>query len=184
MFPAMNIIDWLIIGVAILSFAVGYRRGLVTQLLSLVGVIAALVAAFFFYTYLSPTIAAILPLDQLTENTNYEFLLEHFQVFTVIYNVLAFAVIFFVVLLGAILLKHFLNIVVKAPGLNLLNRWGGVVLSLLQALVITTLAIYLIMVLPFDNLQHALRESMLVSYLMQWPDWLIVKLQETEWIST
>ncbi|WP_157213443.1 CvpA family protein [Paenibacillus senegalensis] len=172
----MNIVDWLIVGVVIFSFALGYRRGLVAQLLSVVGIIAALLAAFFLYRYLSPYIALLIPLETLAQNTDYEFLFAHFQVFQVIYNVLAFAILFFVVRIGIAILKHFLNVVVKAPGLNLLNRWGGVLFALLEALLLTTLAIYIVMVLPSNSLQYALGDSVLVPYLLQWPGWAAEQL--------
>lgn len=173
---ALTIVDWLIIGAAILAFATGYRRGFITQLLSVAGLLASLVIAYLFHDDLAPYLAVLLPLDSLAQNTEYEFLFSHFKVDQIIYNVLAFAILFFVIRLALTIVRHFLNFVVKAPGLNALNRWAGVALALLEALLLVTLAIYILMVIPSDSLQRALNESFFVPYLLQWPSLVTEKI--------
>ncbi|WP_213585120.1 CvpA family protein [Paenibacillus sp. J2TS4] len=174
----MNIVDLIVAVTIIASFAAGYRKGLISQLVSVVGLVAAILAAFFFYANVAGYLAKWIPLKTFTANSDYEFLLDHFQLETYIYNAIAFVLLFFVVKIGWHGVGRLLHAVVKVPGLNGLNRWAGAILAMLEAFLILTLLVFLLIAVPSDPLQEVLEQSAAVPYLLQWPPLVMEKLPD------
>ncbi|GIP38802.1 hypothetical protein J31TS4_20820 [Paenibacillus sp. J31TS4] len=159
-------VDAGIVVVVLLALAVGYRRGLITQLISVAGLVIAFLTAYFLYGELASRLAAWIPLRTWTEGSSYEFLTTRFKLETYLYNVLAFALLFLSVKLVLALIGSVLNLMARAPGLNALNRWSGALLAGLESLVLIGIALYLLTVLPSDPLQHWLAESRLAPIFM------------------
>lgn len=161
-----NPVDVVILVVVLLALAVGYRRGFITQLVSLVGLVIAYFTAYFLYDDLASRIAAWLPLDKWTSGSSYEFLVPRFKVETYLYNALSFALIFLAVKLVLSAIGFMLNLMAKVPGLNALNRLSGALLAGLESVVLIAIVLYLLAVLPSDGMQHVLGGSRLVPYFM------------------
>ncbi|MFD0870606.1 MULTISPECIES: CvpA family protein [Paenibacillus] len=174
----MNIIDLIAAVTVIASFAAGFRKGLISQLVSVLGLVAALLAAFFLYDKVAAYLAEWIPLKTFTSNSNYEFLISHYRLETYIYNAIAFAAVFLIVKIAWSFLGRVLHVVAKVPGLNGLNRWLGAILGMLEATLILTLMVYVLMAIPSDSLQRVLGESRAVPYLILWPPIVLEKLPE------
>ena len=141
----MNLLDWIIAMILVLSTITGFMRGLIRSLISLVGVLAGVLAAARFAPQLAGTIARwIAP------------------------HSLALMVAFVLILLGvyalAVLLGRLLSGACSAVGLGFLDRLAGAVFGFARGVLM--LAALLLPLGPY--LQHfaAARSSALLPYLL------------------
>jgi membrane protein required for colicin V production len=113
----MTSADWILLGIVLLSLLVGLWRGLVFEVLSLLG----WVTAFFVAQWLAVTIAAHLPLQGLSDPVRYA---------------VAFALTFLVCLVVAGLLASLSRKLISVVGLQPIDRVLGAAFGTLRGLVI------------------------------------------------
>jgi uncharacterized membrane protein required for colicin V production len=162
---ALNILDWVIIALFIGGFILGYKRGFISQLVSIAGLFAAYIAAYVFYDELAPLISGGLPLETWESYDKYQMIFENMNLDVYLYNAAAFALIFFGVKIGLSLFAHLLNLIVKVPGLNIINKWSGTALAVTEVALLVIVAVHLMSILPSDRIQVLLDTSTLTQYL-------------------
>lgn len=113
----MTTLDWILLGIVGLSLAVGLWRGLVFEVLSVLG----WVAAFFAAQYLTPQVADHLPMDALGEQVR---------------HAAAFVLTFVVAVFAAGLLASLVRKLVSAAGLRPADRLLGAAFGLVRGLVL------------------------------------------------
>jgi membrane protein required for colicin V production len=113
----MAVVDWLLFGVLLASMLVGAWRGLVFEVLSLAGWLAAFVVA----QVLAPQVAAWLPMGNASVALRYA---------------AAFALVFVLTVFAAGLMAWLVKKVVEAVGLRPIDRVLGAVFGLLRGLVL------------------------------------------------
>jgi uncharacterized membrane protein required for colicin V production len=175
---AFNVLD-IIIAVALVgALALGYHRGFVAQLVSILGFFIAYVAAYAFYDDVAPVLKKLLPLHNLKNYDRYAFLVEGLNLDVYFYNAVAFAGLFVLAKVALSVLGGVLHLVSKAPGLNAVNKWSGALLALLEAVLIVLIVVHMMSILPSDNLQQVLSESEAAHFIMEnMPD-AAAKLQQ------
>jgi len=157
----MNRIDLIILGIIALFVLLGYRKGLVRSVLSLVQYILII----FFSFQLTKPVAELLiqqvHLDERllgwiynsTENQIYLLNDEMIQMFVGrIINVIAFILMFIVLKIGFRFLIAILNQVCQLPILNLVNRFGGILFGGIQGILIVYIFITLLNWMPMESL--------------------------------
>ena len=119
----MSVFDLIVIGIVALSTIFAFWRGLIRVVMSLVALIAAVLAAIQF----SPAVAAMLPAlgDPVTR------------------YVAAFALIFIVVALVGALLGWVLSRAIRAIGLGFVDRLLGAVFGVARGVLIVVIAVLL-----------------------------------------
>lgn len=122
-------LDWTLLAVLLLSVVVGLWRGLVFELLSLAGWVAAFVAAQWF----APTVAPLLPFG--TPGGALDF-------------ALAFALTFVVALLVWAIAAKLIRLVLHATPLRPLDRLLGALFGLLRGLVLLLVVTTLVLLTP------------------------------------
>ncbi|MDF2724618.1 MAG: hypothetical protein K0Q59_4293 [Paenibacillus sp.] len=150
----------------IAATTLGYCRGFIAQLVSIAGLIAAYVAAFWLYDDISPIVARLLPFNQLQPSGNYAFLLEGVNWKLYVHNAIAFAVIFIVVKLGFSIAGRMLHLMTINLGLKTLNKWCGALLALGEVLVLIIVAVHIMVAIPSESLQRTLSSSKTASIVM------------------
>ena len=115
--PALGWIDWALLAALLLSVAVGLFRGLVFEVLSLVGWVAAYIAAHLF----APAVAPMLPIGAAGGGLN---------------QGVAFALVFVLALIVWALLSRLLRMAIHATPLQLIDRLLGAVFGLLRGAVL------------------------------------------------
>ena len=110
-------IDWVLLAVLALSLLVGLWRGLVFEVLSVLG----WVAAFFLAQWFAPDVAALLPMASLSQSTRYA---------------AAFVLTFIVAVFVAGLLASIVRKMVAAVGLRPVDRVLGAVFGVVRGLVL------------------------------------------------
>lgn len=162
----MNTLDIIVSIVLAAAFLIGYRRGFIRQLVSVLGLAVATLAAYLFYDDLAPLTGRLLPLETFATYPKYEFLVKNLQLDRYAVNVISFAFVFFVVKLILNYAGHVLNAIAKIPGLNVINRLAGALLGLLEAAVIILACIYIMTILPSDPVQQILSGSKAAPFFM------------------
>lgn len=113
----MTTLDWILLAIVGLSALVGLWRGLVYELLSVLG----WVAAFFAAQWLAPAVAHRLPLDSLADSARYA---------------AAFALVFVLAVFAAGLVSALLRKLVAVVGLRPVDRVLGTAFGLVRGLVV------------------------------------------------
>ena len=113
----LSAVDWILLAVLGLSFLLGIWRGIVQELLSLVG----WVAAFYVSQMYAPMAAAWLPMEGSSQMLRYA---------------AGFVVVFVAVLVGTVLVSALIKKLISAVGLGPLDRLLGSLFGLMRGVVI------------------------------------------------
>lgn len=175
-----------ILGTVFLGYGIldGYRKGIVKKGIALAASAGTLLLVYMASPYVAEFIAGILPgtlsLEQITGTdsaiwqilvlSGFEELAES-HVYTFVSRVLAVAVTFLVVRILLATLSMSLNILVKVPGLSLLNRLLGAALGLVQQLLLIWLFFLVVSVFAHTEwggtLALAIQNSAWIGYLYE-----------------
>ena len=113
----MTTLDWILATVLVVSLLLGAWRGLVYEVLSLLGWVASFYAAQWF----APQVAELLPLQSASQTLRYA---------------AAFVLVFIAVLIAAALLAALLKKMVNAAGLRPVDRTLGAAFGVLRGTVL------------------------------------------------
>ena len=172
----MNRIDLIILGIIVLFVLLGYRKGLVRSVLSLVQYILIVFFSFQLTKPVAELLITHVHLDEklfgwiynsaeTVESQIYLLNDEMIQMFVGrIINVIAFVLVFIVLKIGFRFLITILNQVCQLPILNLVNRLGGILFGGIQGILIVYIFITLLNWLPMESLvptKEALANSLI-----------------------
>lgn len=161
----LNILDWIIAALLFGAIILGYIRGFISQLVSIASLFIAYVTAYLLYDDLAPWIAKFVPLTSWETYERYQLIFDSFQLDTYFYNAVSFAIIFFGVKIGLSLTGHFFNLIAKVPGLNMINKWSGAFLALLEVAVLVMISVNVMAIIPSDSLQALVADSYTANFL-------------------
>ncbi|WP_058303196.1 CvpA family protein [Gorillibacterium timonense] len=162
----MNGIDATIGAILLLAFVLGWRRGLITQLISLGSLIIAWYAAYRLTPALVPHLESWLPQELAEGIGHYEERLSGLGWEQPLLRALAFILIVLAVKVALTIAGYLLNVIAKAPGLNGANRLAGAILALLEAAVLVSLIVYALSAAPGDRFREKMAGSQSVVFIM------------------
>jgi len=145
----LTAVDWILLAVLGLSMMLGLWRGLVQEVLSLAG----WVAAFFVAPIYAPQAAAWLPMEGSSQMLRYA---------------AGFVAVFIAVLIATVLVSFVIKKLASAVGLGPLDRLLGSVFGLLRGLVILLAVTVVVGMTPMresDAWQHAQGAQWLQQFL-------------------
>ncbi|SDC00129.1 Uncharacterized membrane protein, required for colicin V production [Paenibacillus sp. UNCCL117] len=174
----MNGLDYGLLVVLAMGLALGYARGFIGQLVSMAGLFAAYLVAFFGYRQTAPWIQKWMNLAGHETYARYELLAQELRVDTYVYNVLAFGLLLFGTKLVFGIAGRLLQWLAAAPGIKTFNKWSGGVLGLLEGALIAVIAVHLMTVLPSDTAQKLLATSRAAPYVVEQTPLVTAKLKE------
>lgn len=174
----MNGLDIALVVALLVGWVAGYSRGLVTQLVSMLGLIIAWMMAYLFHDDLAPILATWLPLSSFASYSEYVYLAREWKVDAYIYKILSFVLILFGTRICLSVAGHLLNLIVRFPGLNALNRWAGGLVGLLEVALLAILIVHILAILPNDSVQEWLADSKISAYIMDRVPILFTKAKE------
>jgi len=128
-------------------FILGFKRGLINTIFPLVGIAAAIILSFHFYSPLANS------LSQWIENPTHA-------------NIIAFAIIFALVIAGALALAAFLKYIFSVFFLGWVDRLGGAVLGLAIGGLIPASILVILTKLHFTAVENTFRDSSLAPFLL------------------
>jgi membrane protein required for colicin V production len=128
----VSAVDWIMLAILLASMLLGAWRGLVFEVLSVAGWIAAFVLAQLF----APQVAAWLPMSGATETVRYA---------------AGFAALFVIVLFAAGFLAWVVKKMVEAVGLRPIDRVLGAVFGVLRGVLLLLAATVVVGMTPLQN---------------------------------
>jgi uncharacterized membrane protein required for colicin V production len=146
----MNLVDLIIIVLLVMGALVGFKRGLIRQLLSLCGTIIAAVLAFLFKTPLAQLLCEYLPFF------SFKGVLAGLSVLNLfVYEVIAFLIIL-AIFVGLLQVLIFLsNILEKIVSMTIIfalpSKLAGAVFGVLENYIVVFIILYIVS-LPFFNI--------------------------------
>ncbi|WP_336744872.1 CvpA family protein [Paenibacillus sp. y28] len=157
----MNIVDLIALLLLAGGLVYGYYRGLVNQLFSLAGGLLAGLLAFILQNGLAEALMKMFPLAALTggEHAGNGLSGSVWSAARLPYHIAAYVFIFAGAKLTLHLLGRLLHVLMKAPGLNLFNRFGGIVLALAQVFILMVLLYWPLNRIPSAAVQQELAGS-------------------------
>lgn len=165
----MNWLDGIMLIAAACGLAIGYRRGLVGQLMSVAGLVVAYISATLYYREAAAWIGRWIDWPAFGENAAYDFIVKNVPIETYLNNAVAFVLVFIGVKLACSAVGALLHIAVRAPGLSLINKWGGALLGFAAATILIAVAVHIAGAIPSEPLQRLLDESSIASIIRDMP---------------
>ena len=144
---ALSAVDWMLLAVLALSFLLGLWRGIVQEVLSLAG----WVAAFYVSQMYAPMAAAWLPMEGSSQ---------------MLRNAVGFVVVFVAVLVGTVLVSALIKKLISAVGLGPLDRLLGSLFGLMRGVVILLAVTVLVGMTPMRETE-GWREAQGTQWLQQ-----------------
>ncbi len=128
MIAAVTVFDFVVLGMVVLSLAVGAWRGVVSEILALLAWVAAFLAARTWATPVGELLAAG-PVESLSD--------------PLLRQVIGFVVIFVVVLILFALARWLVSLLLKAVGLAPLDRVLGALFGIVRGILVVWVAVLL-----------------------------------------
>lgn len=151
----------------IFGFFMGLKRGLILQLLHLVGFIVAFVVAAMYYDDLGPKLALWIPYPELSNDSNWASFLQTLPLENGFYNAVAFVVIFIVVKIVMQIIASMLDFVASIPVINSINKWLGALFGFVEVYLIAFIILYILALTPIETVQGWINGSPIALFILE-----------------
>ncbi|RNA70276.1 CvpA family protein [Alteribacter keqinensis] len=160
------------------SFLVGFRRGLILQLVHLVGFVVAFIVAYLYYQELASYIRLWIPFPTLGSESGSSLLVNAFSIEEVYYNGIAFAILFFVTKILMQILGSMFDFLAHLPILHTINGWLGGILGFLEGLLIAVILVHLGALIQVEFIQQLIANSSLAQLIFEYTPIISNQLKE------
>lgn len=160
-------LDLIILILLIAGFVTGARRGLIVQLIHMVGFIIALIVAYTYYKPLADKFVLWIPFPAVTSESTFTIAVETLDLDQTFYRIIAFTLIFMVVKFGLQLLASMFDFLKYLPILGFISTITGAILGFIEFYFILFVLLYVVVLLPIDLIQSAVSGSFLTSWMLE-----------------
>lgn len=160
-------VDILILIVLIGGIIVGAKRGLIVQLIHMIGFIVALIVAFQYYKPLAEKFVLWIPFPAITANSQLSIAVETLDLDQTFYRIIAFALIFFIVKFALQIVASMFDFLKYLPILGPISSILGAILGFIEIYFLLFVFIYVLALLPVDFLQTAIGGSFLSNFILE-----------------
>ncbi len=157
---------------------VGAKRGFIVQLIHMVGFVIALVVAYKYYKPLSEYFVLWVPYPVINENSQFTLAVDKLDLDQTFYQLLAFALIFFVVKFALQLIASMFDFLKFLPVLGFFSKILGAVLGFVEAYILLFIFIYVFALLPLDVVQNQLENSNIAQSMIEHTPYFSEKVKE------
>lgn len=171
-------LDILLFILLIGGIIVGAKRGFVVQLIHMVGFVIALVVAYKYYKPLSEYFVLWIPYPVVNENSQFTLVVEQLDLEQTFYQLLAFALIFFVVKFALQLIASMFDFLKFLPVLGFFSKILGAVLGFIEAYILLFIFIYVFALLPVEIVQEQLGNSGIAQSMLEHTPYFSEKVKE------
>lgn len=163
---------------------VGAKRGLVVQMIHMIGFIVALIVAYLYYKPLSEYFVLWIPYPVVDDNSRFTIAVDQLDLDQTFYQLIAFALIFFVVKFGLQLIGSMFDFLKYLPVLGFVSKILGAVLGFIEIYIIIFVFMYVLALLPLDIIQTHLEDSGIVQAMLEHTPYFSEKVKEWWYIYT
>ncbi|AQU79011.1 CvpA family protein [Planococcus faecalis] len=171
-------LDILLVILLIGGIIVGAKRGFIVQLIHMIGFVVALVAAYKYYKPLSEYFVLWIPYPAINENSQFTLVVDQLDLDQTFYQLLAFALIFFVVKFALQLVASMFDFLKFLPVLGFFSKILGAILGFIEAYILLFIFIYVFALLPLDVVQNQLENSGIAQSMIENTPYFSEKVKE------
>ncbi|WP_033544006.1 CvpA family protein [Planococcus sp. CAU13] len=171
-------LDIILFILLIAGIIVGAKRGLVVQLIHMVGFIIALVVAYLYYKPLAEYFVLWIPYPAITDESRFTMAIEQLDLDQTFYQLFAFALIFFVVKFALQLLASMFDFLKYLPVLGFLSKILGAILGFIEVYILLFFFLYVFALLPMDIVQTHLAGSGIAQGILENTPYFSEKVKE------
>ncbi|MFK8792934.1 CvpA family protein [Planococcus plakortidis] len=171
-------LDLILLVLLLAGILVGFKRGLMLQFLHMVGFIVALIVAYTYYKPLAENFVLWVPYPTVDETSRFAIAVEQLNLDETFYQLLAFALIFFVVKFLLTLIASMFDFIKYIPVLGFLSRIFGGVLGLIEAHILLFIGLYVFALLPIDGIQNQIENSGIARAILEHTPYFSEKVKE------
>lgn len=162
----------------------GFKRGLIVQLIHMVGFVIALIVAYSYYRPLAEKFVLWIPYPAVGEDSRFTIAIDQLNLSETFYQMFAFALIFFVVWFGLQLLASMVDFLRYLPVLGFLSKILGAVLGFVEAYILLFFLLYLLALVPMAMIQDLLDNSGIAQSMLEHTPYFSEKVKEWWYIYT
>lgn len=170
--------DVILIIVLLFGFLMGLKRGFILQAFHLTGFIVAFIIAAIYYDNLAEKLSLWIPYPDLSGDSSWAVFLQSQSMENAFYNAISFAIIFFAVKIILQIIASMLDFVAKLPVLHSVNRLLGAVLGFLEVYLILFVIVYILALVPMENVQTWIDHSSIAKWMVEHTPILSSKLKD------
>lgn len=160
-------LDIILLLILIASLVVGVKRGFIVQAIHIGSFFIALIVAYIYYKPLAEKFVFWIPYPGFAEGSTATLILDTLDVDRTFYRVIAFAVIFFVVKIALQIVGSMFDFLKYIPVLGSINRLLGAMLCFAEFYILIFIGLYVIALLPLENVQTVLSKSVLTGLILE-----------------
>lgn len=160
-------LDLLILIILAAGLVVGLKRGFIVQVLHLTSFIIALIVAYIYYKPLAEKFVLWIPYPGVTDAGSLAIMIDRLDLDRTFYQVLAFALIFFVVKFALQILASIFDFLAYLPVLKSLNKLLGAALGFVEYYLLLFIVLYVLVLLPLDFIQSRMSSSILAKLILE-----------------
>ena len=160
-------LDIILLLILIASLVVGVKRGFIVQAIHIGSFFIALIVAYIYYKPLAEKFVFWIPYPGFAEGSTATLILDTLDVDRTFYRVIAFAVIFFVVKIALQIVGSMFDFLKYIPVLGSINRLLGAMLCFVEFYILIFIGLYVIALLPLENVQTVLSKSVLTELILE-----------------
>lgn len=171
-------LDLILLVLFIFGLIVGARRGLIVQLLHMIGFVIALVVAYRYYKPLAEYFVLWIPFPAVTDNATLTIAVEQLNLDLTFYRLLAFALIFFATKFLLQLIATMFDFLKYLPVLGIFSSLLGAVLGFVEVYIILFIVLYLLALLPIESIQSFMESSIIAGLMLEHTPYFSEKVKE------
>jgi len=160
-------LDIIILLLLITGIFVGAKRGLIVQLIHMTGFIIALIVAYTYYKPLAERFVLWIPYPTVGSNSSLTLAIDRLDLDQTFYQLIAFALIFFVVKFALQLVASMFDFLSYLPVLGFISKIIGAVLGFIEFYIVLFIFLYVIALLPMEPFQGLIENSSIASSMLE-----------------
>lgn len=150
-----------------MGFIVGLKRGFILQVIHLTSFFIAFIVAVMYYKDLAMRLTLWIPYPNISDNETLQLILGTMNAEEAFYRGIAFFIIFFAVKIVLQIIGSMLDFVANFPIIRQLNIWAGGILGFLEIYLISFLILFIMALLPIDNVQTLMNQSWVAKLVIE-----------------
>lgn len=146
---------------------IGLNRGFILQIFHLIGFIVSFAVATLYYDKLAEELKLWVPYQELSDHALWPEFLQVLPVENAFYNIVSFALIFFVAKVILQIIATMLDVVASIPLLKAVNKSLGAVLGFIEVYLIAFVVLYVLALTPLESIQGMINDSSIALYMLE-----------------
>lgn len=171
-------LDILILLLLLAGLFVGAKRGLIVQLIHMTGFVIALFVAYTYYKPLAEKFVLWIPYPAVDSGSTLTIAIDRLDLDQTFYQLIAFALIFFVIKFALQLVASMFDFLKYLPVLGFFSKITGAILGFIEFYILLFIVLYILALLPIAPFQNLMQNSTLASYLLEHTPFLSEKVKE------